>query len=347
MNMLSIGDSLTVVIPFRNGHQTLGRLLDSLPDNLPVIVVDDGSQPPLHVDTTDPERTNVKVIRRAERGYFSGAVNTGIAAAGEKDVLVLNQDVWFDGSVGHQKNLINFILEKRGEFAMIGDGVFGHPAFPKGYVQGTAMFLRRDAIERIGALNGRDYPLWGATAEWQLRMCRAGYRALPVRMQDYGVHHARGDAKFGSSIAATLREEPERESLFVRTPPAISVIITCYNYGRFLKDAVHSLIGGPTTLGDMPPQTLQSFEVIIVDDASTDDTAQIAAELADPWKGIHFLHLPKNVGSAAAANAGILKAHGKYITVLDADDLMEPTRLETLYRVAEQNPHSVDRKSVV
>src|SRR6185503_20549111 len=107
--------------------------------------------------------------------------------------------------------------------------------WPKGYVQGTFMFMRRDALEKIGGLNAVDYPLWGATAEWQLRACRAGFEALPLDSIP-GFEHARGQAPYGSSIKATLEAEPAKRATFIRTPPEISVIIPSYNYGRYLRD---------------------------------------------------------------------------------------------------------------
>lgn len=322
-------ENLTILIPFRNGHATIERLLDTLPVSLPVVIVDDYSDDPYKTN-----RKNVRVVRLAQRGYFSGAVNRGVAAC-DTDVLILNQDVWFEDSAW-----LDLLADKRDQFAMIGDGVFGHPAHTSGYIQGTFMFLRRDAIQRVGKLNAKDYPLWGATCEYQLRLCRAGFEALPVRMSDYGMRHARvGD--YGSSIQATLRDEPEREKLFIRTPPAISVIITAHNYGRYLCDAVNSLIGGASSLGAREPQTFQSFEIVIVDDASTDETREVGESLANPWKGIRFIHRESKGGSAAAANTGIQNAFGKYVTILDADDMMQPTRLEKLYRAAEANPHAV------
>lgn len=123
--------------------------------------------------------------------------------------------------------------------------------------------------------------------------------------------------------------------------PLISVIIPCHNYGRFLSDAVNSLLGGTTCLGEVPPQTLQAFEIIIVDDASDDETPAIGAALADPWRGVHYLRLDENRGTPGALNAGIAAAHGQYITVLSADDMMLPDRLERLYRAAEEHPDAV------
>lgn len=326
-------ENLTALIPYRNGQATIDRLLDSLPKRLPVVIIDDGSDVPYA-----SSRKNVLVLRLKARGYFAGAVNAGLAAT-VTDVLVLNQDVWLEGQAWQ-----TLVQEWQANGCGIaGDAVAKHPAFPNGYVQGTFMFLSRAAINALGAqvLDETHYPLWGCTALAQLRLCRLGWSAAPVPMAAYGMRHARGSKPYGTSIAATLHAEPAKQNLYVRTPPAVSVIITSYNYGRYLGDAVHSLIGGQTSLGVFPPQTFQSFEIVIVDDGSTDETATIAQALADAWKGIRYLRLPANVGSAAAMNVGIQNSYGKYLAPLDADDMMESARLETLYRAAVENPHRV------
>jgi len=109
-----------------------------------------------------------------------------------------------------------------------------------------------------------------------------------------------------------------------------------------LRDALNSLIGGPTGLAAIGEggQTFQGFEVIVVNDGSTDDTPAICDRLANDWQGIHVIH-QRNRGSAAAMNAGIQAAHGKYIAPLDSDDMMKPARLERMVAVLEANPHSV------
>lgn len=321
-------DNLTVIIPYRNGEATLSALLDSLPPNLPTLVVDDQSDvTPRYIG----RHRQVQFMRMPVRGYFSGAVNAGINAC-KTDVLVLNQDVRFEDD--SWQGLIN---DQRGEYALIGDGVMNHPAWPKGYVQGTFMFMRRDAIEAVGLLDAINYPLWGATAEWQLRAVRGGFRALPTS-PIVGLVHARGKQPFGSAIKATLEEEPEQRKLLLRTPPAISVICTCYNYGRYLQELYNSLFGGPTCLGEMEPQTFQSFELIIVNDASTDETHEVASRLADDWKGVKYVHNKTRLGTAEAINSGVRVSHGKYVTHVCADDMMRKDRLEYLYRAAEANP---------
>lgn len=319
-------DNLTIIIPYRNGQDTIKKLLDSIPPTIPVLVVDDLSEP-----AYDGEM----FVRLDERGYFTGAVNAGIEATKESgtDILVMNQDTWLEGTAW-----LDQVRDwQRTGYAIAGDGVMKHPAWPNGYVQGTFMYLSRSAIETVGPLNEWDYPLWGSTCEWQLRACRAGFEAYPCE-EVKGFRHTR-EGNFGSSISQALHDEPDKRERFIRTPPAISVIVTCHNYGRYLNDAITSLMGGKTSLGVTAPQSFQSFEVIIVDDASTDGSQRIAQSLVNPWKGIRYVGLPRNVGTAAAVNAGIRASYGKYVIRLDADDMMRARRLEKLYRVAESNPH--------
>lgn len=329
-------ENLTIIIPFYRGHQVLPRLIDSLPAGIPVLVVDDGySEGDSFPDLGEAENGRVSVLHLNRKGYFAGAVNAGIQAC-RTDVLVLNQDTWLEGD-----RWLQLLADKRGEYALIGERIRGeHPAFPQGYVHGTFMFMRRDAIDAVGLLNEQDYPLWGNTAEWQWRAARKGFQALPLETVS-GFHHERKPReRFGSSIRQLLSQRTEQAGKLVRTPPLVSVIVPCYNYGRYLPDCIASLLGGPSSLGPQPGQTLQSFEVIIVDDASKDDSAEIAQSLADDWRGVRFIPRERNGGTARALNTGIQAASGQYITFLSADDMRTPDALEKLVRTCEANPHS-------
>lgn len=320
--------SFTIVIPFFNGHKYLDRLFNSIPESIPIILVDDRSDRPPQVD-----RPNVKLLSPSKKGYFTGAVNRGIEAC-NTDVLILNQDTYFTG-----RDWLNFINQKKKRYGIFGERAGSHPAWPERYVHGTFMYIRRDIIDRIGLMNEENYPHWGSTCEYQLRACRRGFKASPVEKIPDFVHVRRGH--FGSATQQVLATD--KKSLLIRTPPYISVIITCYNYGRYLRDAVNSLIGGKTSMGRTEGQTFQGFEIIIVDDGSEDNSAQIGQRLANPWKGIHFISQP-NAGSAAAMNAGIEASHarsGHLIAPLDGDDMMRPERLERMARLYEGNPHSV------
>lgn len=119
----------------------------------------------------------------------------------------------------------------------------------------------------------------------------------------------------------------------------ISVIMPCHNYGRYLEDAIQSLIGGKTSLGDFAPQTFQHFEIIIVDDASTDGTPEFAQPFLNDR--IRFIRNESNLGTAGTLNVGIRQAKGKFITFLSADDMMETTRLEKMYRAQVDFQHKI------
>lgn len=334
--------NLTIVIPFWNGFDTINALLNTLPDDLKIIIVDDHSDKQLRKG--DLSKENVRIVRPPEKGFFSGAVNEGLKY-GYNDVLILNQDLQFTSP-----DWLGRLNQLRSQYDLIGDGVMGHPAWPKGYIQGTFMYISRAVIDKIGGFNVDEYPLWGSTCLYQVQACRAGFKAYPSKeWNKWIVHDGRvGNQKrvgrrkkFGSAIEEAIKRQPDKRSLFLRTPPAVSVIMPCFNYGRYLKDAVNSLIGGPTSLGTWPPQTFQSFEIIIVDDASSDNSWDFAQELVSRWKGIRAIRLPENRGTPGAINAGIAKSFGEYIHILSADDMREPNGLEVLYQGCRDNPKSV------
>lgn len=323
-------ENLTVVVPFYNGHEEIGRLLASLPSDLPVIVVDDQSEIPFAC--TLP---NVSVMRPDAKGYFTGAVNAGIQAC-QTDVLVLNQDAWLEGDEWQ-----TLLSENRDQYALIGERIKGeHPAFPYGYVHGVFQFMRRDAIESAGLMDAENYPLWGASAVWQWQICRHGFASLPVAIVPGLRHDRRPDQAYGRSIRQLLADEPAKKEWMIRTPPMISVVIPAYNPGAYIDEAVASLISGSTSLGLHPGQTFQGFEIIVVNDGSdATDTERIQA-LHSNWQGIRVIH-QANQGSGAAMNAGTKAAVGRYICRLDADDMREPWSLADLLVAGEANPHSV------
>ena len=318
---------LTVVIPFYEGYDTIRSLLTSIPPEFPVIIVDDVSSKTIAV-----KDGRTKVYRLESKGYFSGAVNFGIQQC-VTDILVLNQDVKFKS-----RQAFDLVLKEREKYALIGEKISGmHPSWPMGYVHGTFMFMRRDAIEQVGLLNAKHYPLWGSTCEWQLRACRNGYHALPTKIPGM-IHERKGN--YGSSTSKLLEENPDKRDWLIRTPPMISVIVPTYNHGKFLPELVNSLFGGLTVLGEMSGQTFQSFDVIIADDCSTDDTQAIMQKLADPWKGLKYVRTKSNSGTSVACNLAIQLSNAKYIARIDADDMRESSSLEAMLQVQLENPHS-------
>lgn len=313
---------LTVVIPFYNGHQHIDRLLKSLPDNIKTIIVDDMSDKSYrHADIT---MTN--------KGFFTGAVNVGINSC-STDVLILNQDTYFTDN-----RWLNFLQEKSQQYDLIGERAGLHPSFPNRYIHGTFMYIKRKVINSVGLMDEVNFPLWGSTADYQLRAARKGFNVLPVANIPDFVHTRSGS--YGSSIQSALSKYHSIRGKLIRTPPLISVVITNYNYGRYLPDAINSLIGGKTSLGYHPGQTFQGFEIIIVDDGSTDNSREIVDNLADDNKLIKKVY-QRNKGSASACNTGIEASTTRHnIAILDGDDMMRPERLQVMLDALRDNPHS-------
>jgi glycosyltransferase involved in cell wall biosynthesis len=109
--------------------------------------------------------------------------------------------------------------------------------------------------------------------------------------------------------------------------PKVSVIIPCHNYGHYLARAVDSVLA----------QTLRDFELIVVDDGSSDNTKQVAQGYAG--RGLlRFFHSTDNRGPSAARNLGIKNAAGEYLVFLDADDAIAPDKLARQADFLDKNP---------
>ena len=107
--------------------------------------------------------------------------------------------------------------------------------------------------------------------------------------------------------------------------PLVSVIVPTYNYGRYIAEALASIL----------TQTVRDLEVVVVDDGSTDDTPEVLRRFTDPR--VRVLR-QENGGAASARNRGRAETRGDYIAWLDADDLWRPTFLERMLAVLEAEP---------
>ncbi len=108
--------------------------------------------------------------------------------------------------------------------------------------------------------------------------------------------------------------------------PLVSVIIPCHNYGRFLSEAIDSVL----------QQKIDSIEIIVVNDGSTDDTHDVAERYQH--SGVQEVRRTHPAGVSAARNAGLELARGKYVAFLDADDRWKPKKLETCLSLFDHKP---------
>lgn len=109
--------------------------------------------------------------------------------------------------------------------------------------------------------------------------------------------------------------------------PRVSVIMACFNASAYLKRSVSSV----------QYQTMSDWELLIVDDASTDDTQIVAEALAAADPRVKYMRSSVNQGPSASRNTAIAHAVGEWIAILDADDAYLPMRLEQLVDAGRQS----------
>lgn len=111
-----------------------------------------------------------------------------------------------------------------------------------------------------------------------------------------------------------------------KNEPLVSVIMPAYNGSEFIREAIQSVTD----------QTYQNWELIVIDDGSVDDTTDIVKTFKDPR--IHLFKNGMNQGIAYSTNFGIRQSHGKYIALLDDDDVAAQRRLEWQVEYLENHP---------
>ena len=110
--------------------------------------------------------------------------------------------------------------------------------------------------------------------------------------------------------------------------PFFTVIIPLYNKEMYIENAIKSILN----------QTFTDFELLIVNDCSTDKSVEIASEFLS--EKVQIIHHEKNYGLAATRNTGIKKATSNYVTFLDADDLWKPHFLEKIFHLIQNFPEA-------
>ena len=108
--------------------------------------------------------------------------------------------------------------------------------------------------------------------------------------------------------------------------PAISIIVPIYNVERYLCECIDSIIA----------QTFVDWELLLIDDGSTDNSRLICEDYASKDKRIRVTHKP-NGGVSSARNLGLDHAQGEYLTFVDADDWIDKDNLEICVSAMEQN----------
>jgi glycosyltransferase involved in cell wall biosynthesis len=173
------------------------------------------------------------------------------------------------------------------------------------------------ATSVVGAIPKRLREKLGFVADWreELRLRDVAAQAEADQIREL-VKRAALDARVAQGDFPDLDQ------------PLVSIVVPCFNDGRYLDDSIRSVFN----------QTMTSFEVIVVDDGSTDaDTVAIIDAL--PWSRTRVIR-QANQGLSAARNTGMSAARGTYVVPLDADDELEPQFLEKMVAALEPEPEA-------
>lgn len=132
----------------------------------------------------------------------------------------------------------------------------------------------------------------------------------------------------GAAVSQKLRVRPPVKRTEAGTPATVSVVIPCYNYARYLPQAVNSVL----------LQEGVAVDVVVVDDASTDNSLAVARAIACRDPRVRVMEHAENAGPVATFNDGLEAVRGEFLVRLDADDLLTPGSLQRAVAVARRFP---------
>jgi len=129
-------------------------------------------------------------------------------------------------------------------------------------------------------------------------------------------------------IKPEREKSPEKNQIRIeKITPEVSVIMAVHNDEKYVEEAIKSILD----------QIFRNFELIVIDDYSTDNSLKILEEYASRDPRIKIIRLSENIGPGGARNEGLKAAKGRYIAVQDADDISMPERLQKEYEYLVKN----------
>jgi glycosyltransferase involved in cell wall biosynthesis len=350
---------ISVVIGFRNwGQRRLQLAVKSIQESFgsitgEVIVSDYGSDDG-QVTRQGIESTGARYVYTETDGTWSRsrALNAGFATAKGTVLVSTDADMIFSPHsfevIG--KSLLNdpslcVLLQCRDLPEAWGDLEVAEAGFnwetfdsvsrlrPR-WGMGGMMAVHRDIYARIRGLDERMHTYGGEDIDFATRAKRAGQRLLWVDHPDVRMYHmwhqptralvevaqeARDAIQYNKNIVYNDKSFVRNTSIWTHrlegAPPLVSVAIATQNRAKYLSESINSVLG----------QSMQDFEIVVVDDGSTDDTREVVEAFQD--SRIRYIY-QNQAGVAAARNRAADESRGTYTAVHDDDDLMTPWRLQ-------------------
>jgi glycosyltransferase involved in cell wall biosynthesis len=348
---------VSVIIPVYNAAHFLPQAIASIRaqgyESLEIIVVDDGSSDNC-ADVAKSLGSDVLYERQENRGP-SAARNRGLALARGEFIAFLDAD---DQWPAHKLSVqlgrllaepqLDLVLGRIQYVALPGgeipDYQFEGPENTITHVHlGSGLYHRR-AFERIGTFDESirfcedvDWFLRARENGLAMRILRATTllyrlhdqnmtrdRESPDRLLTHVLKRSMDRRRIGEGVVPSLAGWLSYDEWSNGAPPLVSVVMPAYNAERHIAEAVNSVLA----------QTYRPLEIIVVDDGSTDATAETVRRLGPR---VRFT-TQANAGAGAARNRGVAMATGRYIAFLDADDSWPPEKLARQVEILETNP---------
>lgn len=332
---------VSVILPVYNGEKYIKDAIESVLfqdyDNLELIIVDDGSKDYSFMIVQDyikaQEHKKVVCIKQQNKGV-SSARNRGVAAAkGDYIAFIDADDIW-------EKNKLSAQVDFLERNPQIGYVLSKHSLILSSGLEKRPDWVRREQLESElaayvpSALLVRNY-VFQYVGEFDETIRISQDSDWFMRAQDFGIKRQVLDQNLltkrvyenclSSDISGIQREllQAIKASSARKSRPKISVIIPVYNGEKYLKEALRSVLS----------QTYKPYEIIVVDDGSTDATAEIVISFASLVKYVK----QDNKGAASARNHGVRMAGGDFLAFLDADDIWAENKLEVQIKEAEKS----------
>ncbi len=329
---------ISVITPSLNQGQFIERTIQSVLEqkypNFEHIIMDGGSTD-ITLDIIKKYR-HIKLISEKDRGQ-SHALNKGLKRAKGEIIAWLNADDWYEINAftrvseyfknNPDKNVVmgncNLVNEKGEVFDVVANTKRGKKELQKYWIGKsipTRTIFRKKLLDKYGYADkilpfAMDYDLW-------MRFAKDNeFYHIDETVANYRFHeNAKSGDQDWQKFIPEWKKVYERYADKRAYTPEVSVIIPCYNHGKYLGESVESVI----------LQTFQQFEIIIVNDGSTDNTKEISEKLVNeyPHHSIKLINQKNSGQPAIARNNGISVAKGSYILPLDADDKLHPKAIE-------------------
>lgn len=336
---LAVSPKISVITPSFNQagfiEQTIRSVQNQDYPNFEHIIIDGGS-----TDGTIEilkKYSHLKWISEKDKGQ-SDALNKGFKKATGDIIAWVNSDDWYEPGTFYSavrffqenpdKNIVmgncNLVDENGNIFDRVINYERGFEELKNYKVSRSiptqpAILFRKKLLAESGLLDislkyVMDYDLWMRLAK------KNRFFHINKTFANYRFHQ---NAKIGDMNWEKIFPECEKvvqRYVFKEEDPLVSVIIPCFNYARYLTAAVESVV----------KQTYKNFEIIIVNDGSTDNTKEVAEELVRkyPKHKIKLINQTNSGKPAISRNNGIRESTGEYILPLDADDKIDPKMLE-------------------